>query len=203
MHGLGDSAYGFCALPMQLDYPDDLPVRWVFPQAPRRPVTLNAGMVMRAWYDVYSLQDRIEVDLDGLRQSMGQVEALLRREAERGVPPERTVLAGFSMGGAMSLYVGLRYPERLAGILAASTSLHDADRLQTDGAAANRQTPIFLAHGVHDGLVPVSLGEQARDALLAAGYPVAWHQYPMEHTVGEQELQDVKAWLHQVLGLPA
>lgn len=206
LHGLGADGNDFVPIAQELDLSAVGPVRFVFPSAPVRPVTVNGGYVMRAWYDIFppSTQPgvpRLEDDA-GLRQSQAQVQALLDREAARGVAPERTVLMGFSQGCAMSLLAGLRAPQRLAGIVGLSGYLPLANTTAAERSAANAHTPVFMAHGRHDSVVVPSRGEAARDALLALGQPVQWHTYAMEHSVCAEEVADLNAWLLGVWQTP-
>jgi len=203
LHGLGADGNDFVPIAQELDLSAVGPVRFVFPSAPVRPVTINGGYVMRAWYDIYppSTQPGVQRREDdaGLRQSQAQVQALLDREAARGVPSERTVLMGFSQGCAMSLLTGLRAPQRLAGIVGLSGYLPLATTTAAERSTANARTPVFLAHGSHDSVVVPSRGEAARDALLALGQPVQWHTYAMEHSVCADEVADLNDWLLRVL----
>jgi phospholipase/carboxylesterase len=198
LHGLGADGHDFAPVPPVLGLPPELPVRFVFPHAPSIPVTLNMGFVMPAWYDIQNLGERGH-DVHGVERSAKQIRRLVEREGERGVKAHRIVLAGFSQGAAMALHVGLRYPERLAGILALSGYLLFGDRLDAEASDANRKTPIFQAHGVYDPMVELSYGMRSRALLEEKGYDVAWHEYPMEHAVCPQELADVGAWLRDVL----
>ena len=200
LHGLGADGHDFEPIVPELGLPPTLPVRFVFPHAPMRAVTINGGMVMRAWYDVVDAGGaRREVE-PGVRESQRRIEALIERERTRGVPAASIVLAGFSQGGAMALHAGLRYAERLAGILALSCFLPLADTLTAEASAANRETPIFMGHGTHDPLIPLARGVQARDLVVALGYRVSWHQYPMPHAVCAEEIADVARWLRDTLG---
>ncbi|MBY5268639.1 alpha/beta hydrolase [Spiribacter salinus] len=201
LHGLGASGHDFEPIVPELGLPADAPVRFVFPHAPERPVTLNGGMVMPAWYDIYGLTAGTPQDEQGLDEAAGWIAALIEREAERGVPAERLVLAGFSQGGAVALHAGLRFAGGLAGIMGLSTYLPLADNLSQARAAAHRDTPIFLAHGEYDGVLGIELGTASRDALAGLGYPVEWHAYPMEHQVCLEEIQAIGVWLRQVLAL--
>jgi phospholipase/carboxylesterase len=155
---------------------------------------------MRAWYDVRGIGGERREDADGVRVSQAHVEALIAREKARGITADRLVLAGFSQGGAMALHTGLRHPERLAGILALSCFLPLADTLKTEAAPANRDVPIFFAHGIHDPLIPLARAQRARDILTELGWRVEWHEYPMPHSVCVEEIADVSAWLTKVLG---
>jgi len=199
LHGLGADGHDFESLVPELDLPEAPAIRWVFPHAPVRPVTINSGMRMRAWYDIRGFDQSAIPDEKGIRESAAAASALVRREAERGVPPDRVVLAGFSQGGAISLFAGLRHPERLAGILALSTYLPLEESLAAEAHPANAAVPIFMAHGRFDPVVPLALGQSARDLLIARGYDVDWRTYPMPHSLCPPEIADVRAWLLKVL----
>jgi phospholipase/carboxylesterase len=198
MHGLGADGHDFAPIVPELRLP--APVRFVFPHAPRRAVTINQGMVMRAWFDIRGGGGERREDAEGVRASQAQIEALIARENARGIPADRLVLAGFSQGGAMALHTGLRRPERLAGILALSCSLPLADDLGREAAAANRDVPIFMAHGTYDDLIPLARARAAHDVLVRLGFTVEWHEYPMSHSVCAEEIADISAWLSTVLG---
>jgi phospholipase/carboxylesterase len=200
LHGLGADGHDFEAIVPELDLPDSLGVRFVFPHAPMQPVTINGGAIMRAWYDVCGLDGQRREDGDGVRASQARIEELIAREKARGIPAERLVLAGFSQGGAIALQTGLRHAERLAGIMALSTYLPLASTLAAEASAPNRATPIFMAHGQYDGLIPIDRAVVSRRQLEAAGYAIQWHAYPMEHAVCADEIADVSAWLQRVLG---
>jgi phospholipase/carboxylesterase len=196
LHGLGADGTDFVPIARELDLSAVGPVRFVFPHAPLRPVTVNGGYRMRAWFDVFPPEGgRRREDEPGLRAARGQVDALLRRERERGVPASRIVLAGFSQGCAVALLTGLRHDERLAGIAGLSGYLPLASTTAAERHPANRDTPVFLAHGQHDPVVLPERGLASRDALRAIGQPVDWHVYPIEHTVSPDELRDLEAWL--------
>jgi phospholipase/carboxylesterase len=199
MHGLGADGHDFEPIVPELRLPATARVRFVFPHAPLRPVTINQGHVMRAWYDVRALAGVRREDEAGVRQSARQVEALLARERERGIAPRRIVIAGFSQGGAMALHVGVRYPDRLAGILALSCYLPLADALDAERSQANRDVPIFWAHGLHDPMIPLAMAEQGREQVAARAYQIEWHQYPIPHSVSAEEIADVARWLERVL----
>ena len=199
MHGLGADGHDFEPIVPELRLPAATRVRFVFPHAPLRPVTINQGHVMRAWYDVRALAGVRREDEAGVRQSARQIEALLARERQRGIVPGRLVIAGFSQGGAMALHVGLRHPDRLAGILALSCYLPLANAVDTELAPANRDVPIFWAHGLHDPMIPQAMAEQGRAQLGALGYRIDWHQYPIPHSVSAEEIADVARWLERVL----
>jgi phospholipase/carboxylesterase len=200
LHGLGADGHDFEPIVPELALPPSLPVRFVFPHAPVQAVTINGGARMRAWYDVYNLAGARREDDAGVRASQARVEALIARERTRGVDARRIVLAGFSQGGAIALQTALRHPERLAGIMALSTYLPLASTLAAEASAANRDVPIFMAHGMYDDLIPISRAALSRDALVAAGYRVEWHEYPMAHAVCAEEIADIGAWLRSVLG---
>jgi phospholipase/carboxylesterase len=201
LHGLGADGRDFVPIAQELDLRAVGPVRWVFPSAPVRPVTLNGGYPMRAWYDIYppGADGTRRDDVAGLRESQAIVQHLLDREAARGVPAGRTVLMGFSQGCAMTLLAGLRAPQRLAGLVALSGYLPLAAATAAERHPANRDTPVFMAHGDFDDIVVPARGEAARDALLALGQPVQWHPYPMDHSVCLEEVRDLNAWLLTVL----
>jgi phospholipase/carboxylesterase len=199
LHGLGADGYDFEPIVPELDLPAAPAVRFVFPHAPMRPITINGGAVMRGWYDVMSLEGARREDDAGVRASQASVEELIAREMARGVPAARLVLAGFSQGGAIALQTGLRHPERLAGIMALSTYLPLAATLAAEASAANRDVPIFMAHGRDDSLIPIERATVSREALRAAGYKIEWHDYAMEHAVCREEIEDVAAWLRRVL----
>ena len=199
LHGLGADGHDFEPIVPELVRPGERALRFIFPHAPVRPVTLNNGYPMRAWYDILALDRRAAEDERGIRASQATIEALIRRENARGVASERIVLAGFSQGGAMALYAGPRYVERLAGIMGLSCYLPLAATLASERATANQATPIFLAHGNQDPVVSPVLGQQARRQLQEAGYAVEWHEYPMPHSVCPQEVGDISAWLRRLL----
>jgi len=200
LHGLGADGTDFLPLADELDLRAIGPVRWVLPRAPERAVTINGGMRMRAWYDILGTDLQRREDEAGLRESAAQVQALLEREIARGMPARRIVLAGFSQGCAVTLLAGLRFGQRLAGLAGLSGYLPLADRTVAERHAANHDTPIFLAHGQRDGIVPLLRGTQSRDALQALGCAVEWHDYPMEHALCLEEVRDLEGWLLRVLG---
>ena len=197
LHGLGADGHDFEPVVPELRLPDDLPLRFVFPHAPIRPVTINAGMRMRAWYDIVAIDRRARQDEEGIRESSAATVELIEREKERGIPAARIVLAGFSQGGAVAIHTALRSPERLAGLIALSTWMPLGESLAGEGSAANRDLPVFMAHGRQDPMVPVALGEQTREALAAAGYPLDWQTYDMPHAVCPAEIADISAWLQE------
>ena len=199
LHGLGADGHDFEPIVPELVRPTDRPLRFVFPHAPMRPVTLNGGYVMRAWYDIIAIDRRAAEDGQGIRASQALVTELIRGENARGIPSERIVVAGFSQGGAMALFCGTRYPERLAGIIGLSCYQVLATQFDAERLPANQNTPIFLGHGMQDPVVIPALGEAASRQLQAAGYEVEWHAYSMPHSVCPQEVIDIAAWLRRVL----
>jgi phospholipase/carboxylesterase len=199
MHGLGADGHDFVPVVPEFDLPDALAIRFVFPHAPIRPVTINRGAVMRAWYDVRDDGGERREDAAGVRSSQRLIEALIEREKTRGVPSRRIVLAGFSQGGAMALHTGLRHPERLAGIIALSSFLPVADTVAAEANPANRHLPIFMAHGTYDAMIPLTRGRRSRDLLLELGYRVTWREYPMAHAVCPPEIGDISRWLAGVI----
>lgn len=199
LHGLGADGNDFVPIIDELELPSASRIRFIFPHAPMRPVSINNGFVMRAWYDVLNLNFSQPEDEDGLRDSQQAIEALLERERQRGIAPERIVLAGFSQGGAMALQTGLRYPEKLAGIMALSCYLPLQQTLAAEAHHANSATSIFMAHGSQDSIVPLTLAAASRRQLLESGHAVEWHEYPMAHTVCVAEMADISAWLKRVL----
>ncbi|MEO8740663.1 MAG: alpha/beta fold hydrolase [Casimicrobiaceae bacterium] len=199
LHGLGADGNDFVPVVPELKLPPTLPLRFVFPHAPTRRVTINNGMPMRAWYDIAGADFNNRADIAGVQQSQKQIEQLIAREVERGIAAARIVLAGFSQGGAIALYAGVRYRERLAGILALSTYLVAADKLAIEAASVNRDVPIFMAHGTADPMIRLAWAEASRKALETGGYRVVWHTYQMEHSVCLEEIQAISAWLQKVL----
>jgi phospholipase/carboxylesterase len=199
MHGLGADGHDFVDIVPELGLPARPGIRFVFPHAPMRAVTINAGYVMRAWYDIRDDGGTRREDPAGVRASQKSIEALIEREKERGVAARSIVLAGFSQGGAMALQTALRYGERLAGIMALSCSLPLADTLGAEASPANRDVPIFMAHGTHDPMIPMARAMRAREILSGLGYRLEWHEYPMPHSVCLEEVRDISAWLGSVL----
>jgi len=199
MHGLGADGADFVPIAEQLDLSSVGPVRYLFPAAPQIPVTINGGYVMPAWYDILAADLVKREDEAGLRSSRLQIEELITNEKARGIPASRIVVAGFSQGCAMSLMVGLRHAEALAGIVGMSGYLPLAGTTAVERTAASLKTPIFMAHGTRDGVVALPRAAASRDALTAMGYAVEWHEYPMEHSVCPQEVVDLEAFLKRVL----
>jgi len=198
LHGLGADGNDFAPVVPELRLPEGA-IRFVFPHAPVQPVTINGGMRMRAWYDIMDGADRRE-DERGVRASQALIETLIGREKERGTKAQRLVLAGFSQGGAIALQTGLRHPERIAGIMALSTYVPVGEKLAAEASTANRDVPIFMAHGSYDPIIPLVRAEQSRKLLESLGYPVEWREYGMPHSVCPEELADIGAWLGKVLG---
>ena len=203
MHGLGADGNDFVPIAQELDLSAIGPVRFVFPHGPTRPVTVNGGYVMRAWYDIYgaelAAQGVAREDEAGLRASQVLVEGLIAQEQARGIATHRIVLAGFSQGCAMTFMAGLRHPDRLAGLLGLSGYLPLATLLEAERSQANANVPIFQAHGLADNVIPIDRAMRSRDALVALGYEVQWHSYPMAHSVCAEEVADINRWLMQVL----
>ena len=199
MHGLGADGRDFLPIAEQLDLSAVGPVRFLFPSAPHLPVTINGGYAMPAWYDIVGADLTSRQDEAGMRRSQAAMEAILANEKARGIPAGRIVIAGFSQGCAMALMAGLRHPERLAGIAGLSGYLPLAELTAAQASAANRDVPIFLAHGTQDNVVLLPRALASRDALAAMGYAVEWHAYPMAHSVCPEEVADLQAWLLRVL----
>lgn len=197
LHGLGASGYDFEPVVPQLGLDADMAVRFIFPHAPNRPVTINGGMVMPAWYDILEMSLERKVDVNQIEESAQQIQDLIAREVERGVKPEHIVIAGFSQGGAVAYHVALGYPERLAGLMTLSTYLATNDNISYSDA--NQDMPILIEHGTHDPVVPAILGEQAKQLLSEKGYNVAYHTYPMAHQVCMPQIQNIGKWLNKVL----
>ncbi len=199
MHGLGADGNDFVPVVNEMRLPSSLAIRFVFPHAPVRSVTLNNGFRMRAWYDLAPGDITNRADITGVRESQAQIEGLIAREKTRGIAARRIVLAGFSQGGVIAIHTGARHAERLAGIVALSTYVVQPDKLATEGAPANKDIPIFMAHGTFDPMIRPEWGEASRRALVAAGYNVEWHTYPMPHSVVLEEIDAIKAFLMKVL----
>ena len=199
LHGLGADGHDFAPIVPQLVEPHERPLRFIFPHAPVRPVTINGGMAMRAWYDILGFGRGFPHDDVGIRAADGEVRALIERENQRGIATNRIVLGGFSQGGAISLFSGPRYPQKLAGIMGLSCYMLLEDSLPVERTRANYSTPIFLAHGNQDPVVDFRRGTEAKQLLEAGGYPVEWHAYTMPHSVCPQEIVDIANWLRKVL----
>ncbi len=195
LHGLGADGHDFEPIVPELVDPRWPALRFVFPHAPVRPVTINGGMPMRAWYDIVGMEIAQRQDERGMRESVAQLEELVASEMARGVSSERILLAGFSQGGAIALACGLRHAHKLDGIIALSTYLPMAEKTAAEAAAANRATPIFFAHGTADPVVPLVLGEMSRNHLQGLGYAIEWHAYPMAHQVCAEEIADLRRFI--------
>lgn len=199
LHGLGADGHDFEPIVPELKLPATLPVRFVFPHAPVRPVTMNNGYPMRAWFDIVKIGMNQPRDLAGMQASQKAVEDLIARENSRGVQTARIVLAGFSQGGAVALYTGLQHRDKLAGIMALSTWLPSGEGVDVAVSSSQTATPIFYAHGTQDPIVPLMLGEQTRNWLTQKGCVISWHTYPMPHSVSMEEIIHIRAWLISVL----
>jgi phospholipase/carboxylesterase len=200
LHGLGADGWDFVPVVDALQLPATLPLRFVFPHARVRPVTVNNGYEMRAWYDIREFSITGREDLEGITESADRVAGYVARERERGIAPSRVVLAGFSQGGAVALHAGLRSADELAGIVALSTYLPFKARLGAEISQTNRGVPILMCHGTQDSVVSPELGQMSRDVLKEHGYEVEWHAYPMGHEVCMEEIGVLSRWLQGVLG---
>ena len=199
MHGLGADGNDFVPLVKELDLRSCPAIRFIFPSAGTMPVTINNGYVMRAWYDIRENDLVRREDESGLRASQAQIEALIAREKARGIPASRIILAGFSQGCAMTLQTGLRHAEPLAGLMCLSGYLPLADKTAAERTPASLDTPIFMAHGTADPVVPIARAQQSRDLLTGMGYKVEWHDYMMQHSLCQEEIDAIGAWLKKVL----
>jgi phospholipase/carboxylesterase len=202
LHGLGADGRDFEPVVPELVRHGERAWRFIFPHAVIRPVTINGGMRMRAWYDILGFDRKAKEDEAGFRESDAAVRELIADQVTRGIPAKRIVLAGFSQGGAVSLYTALRYPERLGGVMALSTYLPLGGSLASERAPANEGTSIFMAHGLTDAVLPLAMGLESRDVLKALGFSIEWHQYPMAHSVCAAEIADIRAFLFRVLPDP-
>lgn len=198
MHGLGADGNDFVPVVQTLDLPL-IPIRFLFPHAPLQPVTINGGYTMRAWYDIRYTDLIEQEDAAGLYRSQHAITALIKHENQRGILSDHIILAGFSQGAAMALQTGLRYPDKLAGIIALSGYLPLAHKIAEEAHIANKATPIFMAHGSEDTIVPMELAQTSLQLLREYHYPVTWYEYPMEHSVCDQELIDISRWLKTIL----
>lgn len=199
LHGLGADGHDFAPIVQELELPQRLGLHFVFPHAPSMPVSINGGYVMPAWYDIAPPAAGGKEDEAGIRASQRELEKLIAREKDRGIPAQRIVLAGFSQGGAIALYTALRHAASLAGVIALSTYLPLAETLAREAGTANLRIPIFMAHGVQDAVIRLEQAAASRDFLLRAGYRVEWHEYPMAHTVCAEEIAAVSGWLVRLL----
>jgi len=199
LHGLGADGHDFEAIVPELHLPESLPIRYVFPHAPTRPVTINMGMVMRAWYDILEMDVSRKVDVDNIAESALLLRNLIQRELDAGMPSEKILLAGFSQGGAIVLHTALRYEKPLAGLLDLSAYLPTVDSLGRERNDANGKIPIMMAHGQQDPMIPIINAENTREALTRLNYTVQWHAYPMEHQVCMEEIQAIRAWMLSIM----
>ena len=198
LHGLGADGNDFAPVVPELEKLGLESTRFVFPHAPERPVTINGGMRMRAWYDITSLQfDKRSQDVTGTEKSRALVEQLITRENQRGISTDRIMLAGFSQGGAIALHTALRHENALAGVIALSTYLPLADELAQARSTANNETPVFMAHGAADDVIAQPIAEASRDLMQELGYDIQWHSYPMTHTLSIEEISDVAGWIRE------
>ena len=200
LHGLGADGNDFVPIVQELELPKDRGIRFVFPHAPTRPVTINGGYVMRAWYDIVGVDLTNRADEAGIRSSQAIVETFIAQEKKRGIKASRIVLAGFSQGGVIALHTGLRHAEKLGGIVALSTYLAMPQKLAAEANAVNKGIPIFMAHGTADPTIRLEWAEASRKALEAEGHKVEWHTYRMQHSVSQDEVRDLGSFLRKVLG---
>lgn len=196
LHGLGADGHDFEPIVPQIQLPEGAALRFVFPHAPVRPVTINGGKSMRAWYDIRSLDTQGRADVAGVQESSAMLEGLIAREIERGIDAGKIVLAGFSQGGAIAIHTALQTEHKVGGLMALSTYMAIPDA--ADNAPCRKDLPIFMAHGSYDPVLPMHLGRASADKLLESGYSVEWHEYPMEHAVCPQEIADISVWLSAI-----
>lgn len=201
MHGLGADGHDFAPIVPALKLPPYINIRFVFPHAPVRPVTINHGMAMRAWYDILAIDPKVPEDREGLENSRKEIFALIEKEHHQGIPYHNIILAGFSQGGALALYTGMRFPQQLAGIIALSTYIPLYAYLEQEMSDVALKQPIFMAHGLHDAIVPFVLAEYARRYMQRLGFDVTWKTYPMEHQVCNSEIEDISSAIHRMLHL--
>lgn len=199
LHGLGADGHDFESIVPSLRL-HQTGIRYVFPNAPMQPVTINGGVTMRAWYDILEMSMERQVDVSGIYKSVGAIEALIQDEMAKGIPSENILLAGFSQGGVIALHAGLKYPQKLAGIIALSTYLPTIDQLKIERSVANIGTPIFMAHGILDSVIDVEIAKKAADGLTAMGYDVEWHDYVMPHGVSTEEVEHIAAFINSLIG---
>lgn len=199
LHGLGADGHDFESIVPELNLPESLKIRFIFPHAPSIPVTVNGGYVMPAWYDIYGGGVLDGEDEEGLRRSQKQIIELIEAENKKGVSAKRIILAGFSQGGAMTLFAGLRYPQKLAGLMVLSGYLPMAEALTAEMSEANAKTAVFMAHGKQDSVVPFKGARISKEFLLKRGLPVEWHEYAMQHSLHPQEIKDISAWIQRAL----
>lgn len=198
LHGLGASGHDFLPVLPILNIPENIPIRFIFPHAPMRSITINGGMKMPAWYDITELGIRVADDKVGIEESAKDIAALIARENALGIPTDRIVLAGFSQGGAMTLYTGLRFPEKMAGLVVLSAYMPAVTTLAAEASPLNKQTPIFMGHGLQDEIVPFMWGDGTYEYLKSLGYPVDFNSYPMHHSVSLEEMVDLGKWFQAI-----
>lgn len=201
LHGLGADGNDFASIVPQLRIPEYMPIRFIFPHAPAMPVTINQGYKMPAWFDIYDIDLSSRADKEGVKRSTAEIHKLIDHEVQRGIPSDHIILAGFSQGSVIAFYSGLTYPSPLAGIVALSGLLPHAEELIASASPANQQIPIFIAHGTMDNIVPIKLGELSYQALVAAGYEVSWHTYPMAHSVCMEEISDISGFIQKMFNI--
>ncbi|CAA9890925.1 Carboxylesterase [Candidatus Methylobacter favarea] len=199
LHGLGADGHDFEDIVPKLHLITEPNIHFIFPNAPIQPITINGGKKMRAWFDILELGTEHKVDIAGIYQSTGLIDQLIQQEIDHGIPPENILLAGFSQGGTVALHAGLRYPYKLAGIIALSTYLPTLEQLKIQRPTANYATPIFMANGILDSIVAIEYGKKTSDTLAAMGYSVEWHDYLMEHTVCIEEIEHISAFINSIL----
>ena len=196
LHGLGASSSDFPPVVPELGLSPDRAIRFVFPQAPNRPITINAGVVMPGWYDIKGVDIAAKQDAEGMAEARDILEGFIKSENERGIAIENIIVAGFSQGGAVAYHTAVRFEQKLAGVLALSTYLPFADDVATEQSGSNKDTPIFTNHGTFDPVVPMHLGKMSADILIQLGYQLEWREYPMQHQVVLEQLQDIGAWIN-------
>ncbi|SJM93310.1 alpha/beta hydrolase [Crenothrix polyspora] len=202
LHGLGADGHDFEGIVPSLRLDDAANIHFVFPNAPVQAVTINGGAKMRAWYDILEMSMERQVDVSGIYQSVAAIEQLISEEITKGIPSENILLAGFSQGGVIALLAGLKYPQKLAGIVALSTYLPMLEQLKVERSPANNSTPIFMGHGILDSVVDVEIGKKAADGLIALGYDVSWHDYVIEHSVCVEEVEHIANFINTLFYRP-
>ena len=199
LHGLGDSGHGFAPIVPTLNLPQDLGIKFIFPHAPIQPVTINGGMKMRSWYDIKNMSFKDRVDLSGIQSSADLVKQLIDDEISAGIPSEKIILAGFSQGGVIAYYLGLQYSQKLAGLMTLSAYLANPNTIKDERHTANHDTPLFIAHGLYDPVVPYHLAEQAQSSLKQLNYQIEFHSYPIEHSLCLEEIELIGKWIQKCL----
>lgn len=198
MHGLGADGHDFEAIVPELDLPDNHGIAFIFPHAPVQALTINGGMKMHAWYNILDISFERQVDSEGIYQSSNSIERLIKKELDKGIASESILLAGFSQGGVIALHTGLRYPNKLAGILALSAYLPTLGQIKTEVTKENQSTPVFMAHGTMDPVIDIQIAKQAFSGLEELKYPISWHEYPMQHSVCPEEIKDISSFIKAV-----